>query len=128
MHTRDPKGVGKFSFGGVMPEQQAATQESCPPLSYPQDRPRTSLILEGYLRREELAQQFGLSPRTIDRWEALRKGPRVCIGRTILYEVESVRDWLRSQGQVSVAKRQRESPRAKTTLRSRSQSTTTVNS
>ena len=42
------------------------------------------LVLDGFLRRQELAQQLGLSPRTIDRWEALRKGPpRVCVGRTI---------------------------------------------
>ena len=56
------------------------------------------LVLDGFLRREELAQQLGLSPRTIDRWEALRKGPpRVCVGRTVLYNVESVREWLRSK-------------------------------
>lgn len=66
--------------------------------SGPLDKPVTRLVLEGYLRREELAEQFGLSPRTIDRWEALRKGPpRVCIGRTILYNVQSVREWLLSR-------------------------------
>ena len=114
-----------------MPEQlYEATQASCSPPSNPQNQLSTPLVLAGYLRREELARQFGLSPRTIDRWEALRKGPpRVCIGRTILYQVESVRDWLRSnEGRFSVAKRQRGTPRVKTTLRSRSQSTTTVNS
>ncbi len=53
------------------------------------------IVLRGYLRREELAQQFGLSTRTIDRWEALGQGPpRVAVGRTILYSVESVREWL----------------------------------
>jgi hypothetical protein len=36
-----------------------------------------------------------LSLRTIDRWEALHKGPpRLCVGRTVLYNVESVREWL----------------------------------
>ena len=61
------------------------------------------LVLEGFLRREELAEQFGLSPRTIDRWEALRKGPpRVCVGRTILYNVDSVREWLRSRERQAV--------------------------
>ena len=60
----------------------------------------TSLVLEGFLRREELARQLGLSPRTIDRWQALREGPpRVHVGRTILYNVESVREWLRSREQ-----------------------------
>jgi hypothetical protein len=59
-----------------------------------------NLILEGFLRREELARQLGCSPRTIDRWQALRKGPpRVCVGRTILYNIESVREWLRSREQ-----------------------------
>jgi predicted DNA-binding transcriptional regulator AlpA len=52
-------------------------------------------VLQGYLRREELAQQLGRSTRTIDRWEALRQGPpRITVGRTILYNIESVREWL----------------------------------
>jgi predicted DNA-binding transcriptional regulator AlpA len=63
---------------------------------------QASLVLEGFLRREELATQLGLSPRTIDRWQALREGPpRVHVGRTILYNVESVREWLRSKEQQS---------------------------
>jgi predicted DNA-binding transcriptional regulator AlpA len=73
-------------------------ESSTPALQTP---PSTlKFVLDGFLRREELAQQLGLSPRTIDRWEALRKGPpRVCVGRTILYNVESVREWLRSKEQ-----------------------------
>jgi predicted DNA-binding transcriptional regulator AlpA len=59
-----------------------------------------SIVLEGFLRREELAQQLGLSPRTIDRWQALRQGPpRVCVGRTVLYRVEAVRQWLQMREQ-----------------------------
>jgi predicted DNA-binding transcriptional regulator AlpA len=55
-------------------------------------------ILSGFLRREELAQQLGLSPRTIDRWEALRIGPpRCCVGRTVLYRIEAVRQWLQTR-------------------------------
>lgn len=43
--------------------------------------PPARLVLEGFLSREQLAQQLGLSLRTIDRWEALHKGPpRVCVG------------------------------------------------
>lgn len=61
-----------------------------------------SIVLEGFLRREELAKQLGCSARTIDRWQALREGPpRVHVGRTILYNVESVREWLRSREQQS---------------------------
>jgi predicted DNA-binding transcriptional regulator AlpA len=60
------------------------------------------LVLPGLLRRAELAKQLGLSPRTIDRWQALCEGPpRVTVGRTILYSVESVRAWLRSREQQS---------------------------
>lgn len=76
-----------------------------PPLNLPQtlstplsdSRPLVKLVLEGYLRREELAQQLRLSPRTIDRWEALRKGPpRISVGRTVLYNIQSVQEWLLS--------------------------------
>lgn len=58
----------------------------------------TQVLLEGFLRREELAQQLGVSPRTIDRWHTSRCGPpRVTVGRTILYNLNSVREWLRSR-------------------------------
>jgi len=61
-----------------------------------------SIVLEGFLRREELAKQLGCSARTIDRWQALREGPpRVHVGRTILYSIQSVREWLRSREQQS---------------------------
>jgi predicted DNA-binding transcriptional regulator AlpA len=74
------------------------------------------LILEGFLRRDELARQISLSPRTIDRWQALREGPpRVHVGRTILYNVQSVREWLQSREQHAspVKKRRRAIPRRK---------------
>jgi predicted DNA-binding transcriptional regulator AlpA len=75
----------------------------------------TPLLLEGFLRREELAQQFGLSPRTIDRWEALRIGPpRISVGRTILYSIQSVQEWLISnERQQSPVKMRRCSSRVK---------------
>jgi len=95
-----------------MPElQQTSPQETSALLFDPQERPVSRLVLEGYLRREELAQQFGLSPRTIDRWEALRMGPpRVSVGRTILYNIQSVREWLVNQEhQAFPAKRRRRS-------------------
>jgi hypothetical protein len=89
--------------------QQASPIELSIPPSDPQDKPEEQLVLEGYLSKEQLARQLCLSPRTIDRWEALRKGPpRVCIGRTILYSIHSVREWLASlESQVVPAKRQR---------------------
>ena len=55
-------------------------------------------ILEGYLRRDELAAQLGRCRRTIERWHSLRIGPpRITIGRLVLYRVESVREWLAEQ-------------------------------
>ena len=79
--------------------QQTWPQESSTLSPTPQGGHSASTpVLDGYLRREELARQLGLSPRTIDRWESLRIGPpRVSIGRTILYKAESVLEWLNSQ-------------------------------
>ena len=74
-----------------------------------QETSSNQLLLAGYLRREELAQQLGVSARTIDRWQMLRCGPpRVAIGRTVLYRLDSVRQWLQSREQTSFpAKRRR---------------------
>jgi len=79
-----------------MATQSASFTES-PAIPPSQEASSNQLLLDGYLRREELAQQLGVSPRTIDRWQTARCGPpRVAIGRTILYNLESVREWLRS--------------------------------
>ena len=60
----------------------------------------STAVLDGYLTRENLAAQLGKSMRTIDRWEMHRSGPpRVLIGKTVLYRLESVRDWLLSREQ-----------------------------
>lgn len=70
-------------------------QGSCSSTSDTQEDLAFRPVLDGFLRRKELAQQLGLSPRTIDRWQALRQGPpRVCVGRTVLYRIEAVRLWL----------------------------------
>jgi hypothetical protein len=54
-------------------------------------------LLEGFITRENLATELGKSLRTLDRWETHRMGPpRVVVGRTILYRVDSVRSWLES--------------------------------
>jgi phage terminase Nu1 subunit (DNA packaging protein) len=58
------------------------------------------MVLDGYVTRRGLAHEFGVSLRTVDRWEALRIGPaRTTIGKQILYRVESVRDWLKAREQ-----------------------------
>ena len=97
------------------------TQEPCtsvfdqPKPTNPVPALEASIVLEGFLRREELAKQLGCSARTIDRWQALREGPpRVHVGRTILYNVESVRAWLRSREQQSSSMKKGHSfPRSK---------------
>jgi phage terminase Nu1 subunit (DNA packaging protein) len=74
----------------------------------PQGKPIAPLALEGYLSRHELAEQLGVSVRTIDRWDGLRKGPpRITVGRTILYGIDSVREWLHEREQVAQADRLR---------------------
>ena len=81
-----------------MPDLLSALSQD--PASFPTEPLNSSsqcVLLEGFLRRDQLAQELGISPRTIDRWEALRIGPpRVCVGRTILYNIQSVREWLLS--------------------------------
>ena len=68
------------------------------------------LLLNGYLRREELANQLGVSARTIDRWHTLRCGPpRVSVGRTVLFNIQSVREWLVNQERQALPARRRRS-------------------
>ena len=43
---------------------------------------------------EELAVLFGLSPKTIRKWIALRKIPCVKIGRRYLFQEKSIKKWL----------------------------------
>lgn len=55
-------------------------------------------ILEEYLTLDQIAKEFGLSKRTIVRWGQLRKGPPVTkIGRRNLYNIASVRSWLKQK-------------------------------
>jgi len=57
-------------------------------------------VLEGYVTKSELAQQLRKSTRTLDRLERQRVGPpRTKIGRSILYRLDSVREWLEAQEQ-----------------------------
>lgn len=52
-------------------------------------------VLEGYIRPEELTGELGITKRTLSRWEQLRCGPpRIQIGRTILYKLTDVQEWL----------------------------------
>lgn len=52
-----------------------------------------------YLRERELAERWGLSPRTLQRWRLERHGPRfVKFGRSVSYPLQGtdgVLDWER---------------------------------
>jgi predicted DNA-binding transcriptional regulator AlpA len=54
-----------------------------------------SSILAGYLTPRQMATELGISQRTLERWHQFRHGPpRVILGRTRFYRLESVRAWL----------------------------------
>ena len=57
-------------------------------------------ILAEYLGEEDLADEIGLTSRTLRRWHVLRIGPpRTVIGRKVLYHVPSFRKWLQERQQ-----------------------------
>lgn len=59
-----------------------------------QSEPASS-ILAGYLTPRQMAKELGISQRTLERWHQFRHGPpRVILGRTRFYRLESVRAWL----------------------------------
>jgi predicted DNA-binding transcriptional regulator AlpA len=48
-----------------------------------------------FVDRSEAAALLGVSPRTLDRWHALRLGPpRVKYGRQVRYRLPAVMEWL----------------------------------
>ncbi len=60
-------------------------------------------VLEGLLSPEALAQELGVSERTVHRWEQLRIGPpRIMVGRKPYYRKEAVKAWLLAQEKAQV--------------------------
>lgn len=60
--------------------------------------PEATPILSDYLTREQLAEELGLTVRSLERWAWLRTGPRITrVGRRVYYSREDVRRWLESQ-------------------------------
>ena len=76
-------------------------QEPCTINSETQGKPPSApLILDGYIRRAELARMLDVTERTVYRWELLRIGPpRVVVGSLILYNIASLKAWLASREQ-----------------------------
>ena len=63
-------------------------------------------ILGDYLTVTELAQQLGVSRRTVERWEELRIGPPVTrVGRLVRYRRDAVHQWLRRKEQKVLGER-----------------------
>jgi hypothetical protein len=56
------------------------------------------MILKDYIPRKMLADEIGVTEKTLIRWELADKGPPVTrLGRDVLYYVPSVERWLRAQ-------------------------------
>jgi predicted DNA-binding transcriptional regulator AlpA len=48
-----------------------------------------------YVRQRRLANLLGVSDRTVSRWTALGIGPpKITIGKTVLFDLGKVPDWL----------------------------------
>lgn len=55
-------------------------------------------VLADWISREDLAVELGLSLQTLKRWAMRREGPPwMKVGRKVLYNRDSVKEWLRSR-------------------------------
>lgn len=62
---------------------------------------KQSKLLADYFSRQELADELGLTLRSLERWAWLRKGPaRTKIGNRIYYHRAAVEAWLAEQSEV----------------------------
>jgi predicted site-specific integrase-resolvase len=61
-------------------------------------------LLKDYTPRKILADQIGVTAKTLIRWELDGKGPPVTrLGRQVIYYNPSTAKWLREQEQPAVA-------------------------
>lgn len=59
---------------------------------------QTAGVLAGWITRNELARELGITTDTLGRWAAQRKGPAyIKAGRKIFYRRDVVRAWLQSE-------------------------------
>lgn len=55
-------------------------------------------LLDEYLTLDALAEELGVTTRTVLRWHAERRGPpRVKVGRKLMYRRAAVETWLRDK-------------------------------
>lgn len=67
----------------------------------------TGLLAE-FVRKEDLAREFGVSERTIERWVRLRLLPApIRLGRTSLYHLPTVKKYLADQTSDKIRRRSR---------------------
>jgi predicted DNA-binding transcriptional regulator AlpA len=60
--------------------------------------PVQGALLKGWLTRDEVAAQIGVSIDTLQRWQSIRVGPpTVRLGRRVLYRADAFREWLVSR-------------------------------
>ena len=55
-------------------------------------------LLDEFLTREQLASELHVTPRTLARWQSQPNGiPTTRIGGRVLFNIDSVRGWLKSR-------------------------------
>lgn len=58
----------------------------------------TPSLLDGWLTRDRVAEEIGVSIDTLQRWQTRRIGPPcVKIGRKVLYRAAAFQEWLISR-------------------------------
>jgi hypothetical protein len=74
----------------------------------------TPPLLDGWLPRDRVAAEIGVSANTLARWQRRRIGPPCAkLGRKVLYRADALREWLRSCEGTPVKKSSRGRPRTR---------------
>ena len=65
-------------------------------------------LFEGYVSHLDAAERLGVTPRTLTRWNSLRKGPPFTrVGRNTYYRLTGIVEWLISREQKSTENRRK---------------------